>query len=139
MYRMLCAEDGSYVRTLLTNDEDERTLSWSNCLHDERYRKFSIIINKHDGQCTLIVENIRDEVLNQQGFHVSPFRGRWGEEENSPFVANDDAWTIAPAMAYAFKPMLLNMGMMMVQGDFFSGIRKSCNAANNFLSINKNI
>lgn len=118
------AEMGGYPRIVTTDDVHERTMSWYNNLHYERYRKFSIIINKHDGLCTLFVENIRGEVINQQAFHVSPVRGQWGEEENSPFVPNDDARTIEVGMAYAFKPMLLRLGMKLTPDTFFHEIRK---------------
>ena len=127
MSKLLLAENGKYIRTVTTNDADLRTMSWSNTLHDENYRKFCIIIDKHDGLCTLFIENVLGEILNQQAFHVSPLRGRWGEEDDYPFVANDDARTIAPTMAYAFKPMLLNLGMVLVPGSFFYEIRKDLN------------
>ena len=127
MPKFLLDENGKYLRTVTTNDADYRTMAWSNLLQDDEFRMFNIIIDKHDGLCTLFVENLLGEILNQQAFHVSPLRGRWGEEDDYPFVANDDARTITATMAYAFKPMLLSLGMVLVPGSFFYEIRKDLN------------
>ena len=116
-----------YPRVYITDSENERTCAYWNGLGDERYRKFCIIIDKHDGTCTLFVENILGEVLNQQAFHVSAYRGRWGKGNCTPFVANDDARTIELRMAYTFKPMLLKMGMRFVPDTIFYEVRKQLN------------
>ena len=118
----------------ITDDKRQRTASQSNLQNGEDYRIFSVILDKATGLCTLYIDNIRDEVQNQQAFHVSPVRGRWGEGKNTPFVPNEDAVTIGPAMAFAFKPILLKMGMVLVPGSFFYEIRKDANKEKYLLS-----
>lgn len=137
MPKFLLDENGKYLRTVTTNDAEYRTMSWSNLLQDEEFRMFNIIINKYDGLCTLFVENVRGEILNQQAFHVSPLRGRWGMEDDYPFVANDDARTITSTMAYAFKPMLLSLGMVLVPGSHFYEIRKDLNKSKYLINNEK--
>lgn len=121
-------------RIYLTDDTHMRTGSFWNGMGGDEYRRFCIIIDKRTGTCTLFIENIRGEVLNQQAFHVSPFRGSWIKgSTTSPFIANDDASTIEPRMAYSFKPLLLKMGLALVPDTIFHEVRKNLNQPYNLL------
>lgn len=123
-----------YRHIYITDDKHKRTAALNNGCDGEEYRMFSVIIDKATGMCTLFIENIRDELQNQMAFHVSPYRGRWSSGNCTPFVANEDAVTIGPAMAYAFKPLLLKMGMVLVPDSFFYEIRKDANKEKYLLS-----
>lgn len=111
----------------ISDDRLLRTAYLFNGMQGNEYRKFAVVINKLTDRCMLVIEDIGGFILDQRSFHVTPHLGEWDDIARSHFLANDDSNAIGAKMAFAFKPMLLKLGLMLVPGNIFYEVRKSLN------------
>lgn len=115
-------------RQIQVNDTEENRHSWNyNGRKGAEFRKFNAIITKADNLCSLSIEDIRGEILRTDAFHVVPDGGLWGKPHDSPFHTADDAERISPQLVFAFKPLLMKMGLKPTPGTLFEQLRKNFN------------
>lgn len=111
----------------ISEDPVLRTAYLYNGMQGDDYRKFAVIINKLTDRCRLVIEDIGGYIVNERSFHVTPHLGEWNDNPRSFFLANDDSNSIGPTMAFAFKPLLLKLGLLLVPGNIFHEVRKEFN------------
>lgn len=111
----------------ISEDPVLRTAYLYNGMQGDDYRKFAVIINKLTDRCRLVIEDIGGYIVNERSFHVTPHLGEWNDNPRSFFLANDDSNSIGPTMAFAFKPLLLKLGLLLVPGNIFFEVRKEFN------------
>lgn len=119
------AKDPTKIVRQIRTDDDEMTRSayMHNGMSGKDYRKFAVVIDKASDRCHLLIEDIKGNVLKQVCFHVTPDQKHCWDSRRSPFYCNDDAFHIGRDTAYAFKPLLEKMGLVVNRCTIFAQVR----------------
>lgn len=114
------------TRDITVKDEPLVRQAWkyNGCVGKD-YRKFSVVVYKDTNTCTLSIADMSEVPLHTAAFHVRPVDGEWkpNTEQIAPFTTCKDADLIEPGMAFAFKPILLKMGLSVAPDSIFAKVR----------------
>lgn len=113
-----------YTTEIKTSRSGAYLCAWKyNGCHGSEYRAFNCKINLVLNQCELTIEDIHNKVLREEIFHVHPTEG-W-ETEEVQFTTCLDAEHIDKGMAFAFKPLLLKLGLKIEPDSIWAKVRTS--------------
>ena len=94
-------------------------------------RNFNAVVYKEHGTCVLSITDIKENLLRKAVFHVKiknlrtivDETGKRIPFEHIEFTTEPDAENIDLGMAFAFKPILLKLGLQIKEGTIFSRVR----------------
>ena len=121
MYAHIKKREG-YGTDIRTSSDEHHLCAWKyNGCHGKDYRAFNCVIDKELNVCELVIENIKHEVLRKEFFHVQPLH--FWPYENPQFITCEDANRIDRGMAFAFKPFLLILGLVIREHSIWATVR----------------
>lgn len=111
-----------YTTEIKTSRSGAYLCAWKyNGCHGSEYRAFNCVISIPKNQCQLTIEDIHNKVLREEIFHVHPTEG-W-EAKEVKFTTCLDADCIDRGMAFAFKPLLLKLGLQIEPDSIWAKVR----------------
>ena len=111
-----------YTTDIKTSRSGAYLCAWKyNGCRGSEYRAFNCVISIPLDQCQLTIEDIHHNVLREENFHVCAREG-WDKEEVK-FITCLDADCIDKGMAFAFKPLLLKLGLQIEPESIWAKIR----------------
>ena len=111
-----------YTTEIKTSRSGAYLCAWKyNGCQGKDYRAFNCKINLLLDTCEITIEDIHNKVLREEVFHVHPTEG-W-ETEEVQFTTCLDADCIDKGMAFAFKPLLLKLGLQIEPDSIWAKVR----------------